>query len=253
MGSGERTVVYHVTRPDRDPAVLVKGRSLKIGRHPSNDVVLRHVSVSRHHATLKWEEGASLPMLVDEGSANGVQAEGERIDGSVSIGSQTRVEIGEVEVTVKPVVLTSPSSESTRLPIRGVAQGKFDDPGKIHRMLIRVEERAQSGTLRLASQSARYEICLREGRIVSASSADGELVGEIALKLALSLEAGAYRFALKNVPAGGALDLSAKEFVEGQFSADFDAAERKTARWAGIASRVDSILGDMKAKGEKDG
>jgi hypothetical protein len=48
---------------------------LQVGRSNASDVVLRHPSVSKLHATLEWDE-AGMHYVSDEGSTNNTQVEG---------------------------------------------------------------------------------------------------------------------------------------------------------------------------------
>ena len=52
---------------------------MTIGRDPDNDVVIDNAGVSRHHATIHYRGGAFE--IRDEGSANGIFVNGERVTG----------------------------------------------------------------------------------------------------------------------------------------------------------------------------
>lgn len=57
--------------------VAVGPRGLRLGRGPSNDLILTESKVSGHHALLEWRDGALV--LVDLRSTNGTTLDGERI------------------------------------------------------------------------------------------------------------------------------------------------------------------------------
>jgi hypothetical protein len=50
---------------------LAGDAELTVGRQPDNDLVLDHPSVSKRHATLKWDAANRRCTVVDHGSTNG--------------------------------------------------------------------------------------------------------------------------------------------------------------------------------------
>lgn len=89
---GERTEalpVVHLGHGDQPVLVITHGSSgvqrheitaarTTIGRHPSSDVFLDDVTVSRHHAVIEASEGQLV--LTDSGSLNGTYVNGARVD-----------------------------------------------------------------------------------------------------------------------------------------------------------------------------
>jgi hypothetical protein len=73
----------HLAVEDGDDVVLVAldRAVLHLGRSPSADIVLDHVTVSRRHAVLSEENGRYV--LLDDRSRNGVLVNGERVGRSV--------------------------------------------------------------------------------------------------------------------------------------------------------------------------
>ena len=73
----------HLAIEDGDDVVLVAVDRpvLHLGRSPSADIVLDHVTVSRRHAVLSEEDGRIV--LLDDRSRNGVLVNGERIGRAV--------------------------------------------------------------------------------------------------------------------------------------------------------------------------
>ena len=61
------------------------------GRHPDSDIFLDDVTVSRHHAEFRVEDGRFL--LIDANSLNGTYVNGDRID-SVTLNTGDEVRIG---------------------------------------------------------------------------------------------------------------------------------------------------------------
>jgi pSer/pThr/pTyr-binding forkhead associated (FHA) protein len=66
---------------------------LHLGRSPSADIVLDHVTVSRRHAVLSAEEGGTV--LLDDRSRNGVEVNGERV-GRALLRNGDVIHLGEV-------------------------------------------------------------------------------------------------------------------------------------------------------------
>ncbi|MGO4441889.1 BTAD domain-containing putative transcriptional regulator [Mycobacterium sp. 2YAF39] len=75
----------------------VKGTSTRIGRRSDNDIVLSDPRVSRHHAVI-IDTGTSF-MLIDAGSANGVELNHTRVRGSAPMVDGCHVRIGELDFT----------------------------------------------------------------------------------------------------------------------------------------------------------
>jgi hypothetical protein len=65
----------HFLLPLRKRAGEGSADRLVVGRSTANDVVLRHPSVSKVHATLEWDE-AGIHYVSDEGSTNNTQLDG---------------------------------------------------------------------------------------------------------------------------------------------------------------------------------
>jgi hypothetical protein len=70
-------------------------RPLSIGRDGDNDIVLNDSSVSRHHARV--ELSADYAQIIDQGSANGVYVNGERVQTAL-ITPGARISIGNVPI-----------------------------------------------------------------------------------------------------------------------------------------------------------
>lgn len=104
-----------VVAPDVDRE-LVSG-SLRIGRHPSSDIVLDDALVSRSHARLVVEDDGSL-LVEDLHSANGVYVNGERLGRHAQrLYDGDRLLIGTCELSVfstRPNECTPPPRASVR-------------------------------------------------------------------------------------------------------------------------------------------
>ena len=89
--------------------VLSDGAKLSIGRHSENDIVLKDMGVSRHHATV---EGREQKLLVfDTGSKNGTIVNGTKVE-SAELHHGDIVKIGK-NCTIKVSVPSPKKKEST--------------------------------------------------------------------------------------------------------------------------------------------
>lgn len=74
----------------------IRGSTVNIGRAPSNDLVLNHPSVSRHHARLTILPGDTT-LLIDLGSLNGMYVNGQQVH-EFKLADQDKVGIGMYEL-----------------------------------------------------------------------------------------------------------------------------------------------------------
>lgn len=74
----------------------IRGATVNIGRAPSNDLVLNHPSVSRHHARLTILPG-DTSLMIDLGSLNGMYVNGQQVH-EFKLSDQDRVGIGMYEL-----------------------------------------------------------------------------------------------------------------------------------------------------------
>ncbi|MCL5054840.1 MAG: ATP-binding cassette domain-containing protein [Firmicutes bacterium] len=81
IGEGTKTCSKcgeHLFLSKQDDATQSSPRTLSIGRDPSNDIVLTHLSVSKHHAQILNKNGESS--IFDLGSLNGTFVNGKKIN-----------------------------------------------------------------------------------------------------------------------------------------------------------------------------
>ncbi|HPU13894.1 MAG TPA: FHA domain-containing protein [Aeromicrobium sp.] len=78
--------------PDAGSRFLLDSDSVSAGRHPSSDIFLDDISVSRRHATFKRVEGGFS--VADEGSLNGTYVNRDRIDGEIVLTGGDEVQLG---------------------------------------------------------------------------------------------------------------------------------------------------------------
>jgi pSer/pThr/pTyr-binding forkhead associated (FHA) protein len=73
--------------------------SLTIGRDQSRSIALPSKTASRKHARLDLING--MPVVIDEGSANGTQVNGATIKGPTRIDETSKVDVGEYRITLQ--------------------------------------------------------------------------------------------------------------------------------------------------------
>jgi tetratricopeptide (TPR) repeat protein len=78
---------------------------ISIGRAPGNDLMLPNYSVSRHHATVAFEDGAFT--IEDLGSKHGTTVGGKRVNGPVTFRAGEKVELGDFVLVFEGPVDTS--------------------------------------------------------------------------------------------------------------------------------------------------
>jgi pSer/pThr/pTyr-binding forkhead associated (FHA) protein len=183
------------------------GEPLRLGRHPSNDVVIRGERVSRFHARIHWD--GELPYLEDLGSLNGTFLEGRRLEGSRILDQTAQLRIGstllvlelEQRAATPPAVLPDAGEELAFFGERQREQrGVLRSQPAVHRLLLDLEAEQRTGALRLSAG----------GHVASLTFCLGKIVGA------------------RHKGRTG-LDAVAKIFQTGQasyrFSADFEASE----------------------------
>ncbi len=78
--------------PDAGARFLLDSDAVTVGRHPSSDMFLDDISVSRRHATFGRSESGYA--VTDLGSLNGTYVNRDRIDGEVVLAGGDEVQIG---------------------------------------------------------------------------------------------------------------------------------------------------------------
>lgn len=96
--------MWRVTATDREgrevARVDIEAGELSIGRDADRQMILASPSVSRRHCRLRVDGNG--PVIVDEGSANGVIVNGVRISGPTAVNQMSRIEVAEFRISVEP-------------------------------------------------------------------------------------------------------------------------------------------------------
>src|SRR3954471_11529826 len=93
---------------------------LSIGRDTDRQLILPSASVSRKHARVIMNGGQ--PMIVDDGSSNGVVVDGMRINQPTPIGPMSRIDVAEFRLTVvnlEQPAAPAPVSVAAPMPMTG--------------------------------------------------------------------------------------------------------------------------------------
>jgi SARP family transcriptional regulator, regulator of embCAB operon len=88
---------YALLRDTSDRTYLLHEAGTRVGRLPDNDIVLDDANVSRHHAVI-IDTGTSF-MITDLRSANGVEVQHQRIQGTATLTDGDVIRIGKHEFT----------------------------------------------------------------------------------------------------------------------------------------------------------
>lgn len=214
-GDDERSAILRGWYRD-DERRLRPGQELRIGRHKENDIVLLDPSVSRFHATIRWDPSLERPFLFDHGSQNGTIVDGHELRSHAALVRQgTVIEIPPYLITCElvncgetPAILTTADDLvalfSERRPD---LQGRLGVGGcSLREVLQRLEVERRSGTLHLdfeGTDAGKITLCL--GKVMACEH--GALQGFRALASLVRPRQGAFRFSRDLEPAEQVMDL----------------------------------------------
>ena len=148
---------------DEPRAIPVLG-TLSVGRDQTNDIVLRHPTVSRRHATLEVDESGAV-WVADLGSSNGTQVDGVPVVGRRRLAVPCRLRVGRVRVWFR---------EQTPSWLEGAAAGRIEPAEGLTELTAEGEVRrcACGGKMWLVpSGDGRRVYCRRCGRPVGPAEA----------------------------------------------------------------------------------
>jgi pSer/pThr/pTyr-binding forkhead associated (FHA) protein len=138
--------VWRITATDREGREVARleleAGDLSIGRDNDRQLVLPAPSVSRRHCRLRIDHNG--PVIMDEGSANGVIVNGIRITAPTPVNQMSRIEVAEFRIAVEPLAppraavpgmpdpsmgMVIPQQMGMPQPAPGVASGYMPMPG----------------------------------------------------------------------------------------------------------------------------
>jgi len=206
----------------RDVHWLAPGGELWVGRHPTNEVVVDAPTVSRFHATIRWDADAERPVLRDVNSSNGTCVDGVRVDAQtpIVIHGGERIRFGREDYTVElvhegvaaPALLTDDSSEVLLFSDHGpVIEDYVWNRDALMRRLLKLEDERRTGTLIVDDGCVEAELVVCLGEIVDARC--GELRGLKAVRAVTQLTRGSVRFSRCFEPLEAEFRLSLRELL----------------------------------------
>lgn len=95
--------------PEAGSRFLLDQDSVSAGRHPSSDIFLDDISVSRRHATFTRRGGGYV--VSDLGSLNGTYVNRDRIDGDIPLSGGDEVQLGKYRLIYFPGTVVAESGQ----------------------------------------------------------------------------------------------------------------------------------------------
>lgn len=231
MSHGRPTLIIRC--PGRKPIRVHPGERLRIGRHASNDLVLSDDTVSRFHAVIQWDPDEDRPFVQDNGSANGIEVDGDCIELRSHLPGGNQVQIGRFTLSCEvtnvderryvAAVTDGPDPDTPAATLEGsdsvvlFSEKKIDihgdatSPEELQRLLLDLEEKQRTGTLsvKTGEQKGRVTFCV--GQVMSAQL--GQATGRDALRDISLLERATYSFSRELRPVEDPLKLSIRRYI----------------------------------------
>lgn len=225
MSANQPTLVVRCA--GKKPLRMGPGQRVRIGRHASNDLVLVDDTVSRFHAVIEWDPDEDRPHVVDSGSANGVEVDGELIEEKCHLPGGNQIMIGRFLIAVEvtgvdgdgaPGVGAPELNDSDSVVLytekREQLSGRASSPEELHRVMLDLEARERTGTLtvRLGVVQGRLTFC--QGLIMTAQC--GPATGHEALREVLTAGSAIYSFSRELRPVEDPLNISTRSYLENE-------------------------------------
>lgn len=191
----------------------------RMGRHPSNDLVLNDRRVSRFHARIVWR--GDQPVLEDCGSHNGTYVDGLALDGPLPLDDGQLVGLGAWDLTVElsepPALIHDDESAFSFFGEDPEEEllGCFRSARDLHRVLLDLEAERRTGTLEVQVLGREGTVTLCLGRVVGARFL--HLEGLPALERLLRSSRGRYRYVSTFELAENTLDVSVRQHLRDGF------------------------------------
>jgi hypothetical protein len=207
---------------DKTPSLILKidghpvytaypGKEFKIGRHKDNDILIPHPTVSRFHATIKWE--GRFPFISDCQSTAGLKVDDLFVSYQHLIKNH-EIKLGDVKIKASyiqkeshiPTQILNPNNpDPAVLPKltdsnnavlfiesdRENIEGSFETTDSFHKILKCLEDSKRTGTLTIKTEiDAKIVFALGKIKLVNCGSHQGLP----ALQQICNFTRGTYRF-----------------------------------------------------------
>lgn len=130
---------------------VVDQEKVRVGRAEENEIVLPQRSVSRHHATIRIEDGT--PVVEDEGSRNETQVDGEVISSPTPISDGAILSFGDVAVQV----LFEGENGAPMPPLMTEEESGVVEDGLGHEAMEKGEPETPAGTMSGGTVASREQ------------------------------------------------------------------------------------------------
>lgn len=194
------------------------GGRARLGRHASNDIVLGDSAASRFHAEVFLGQDGRI-RVVDSGSQNGTFLDGVRVRGEAYATDAAELTLGNCVLalqhlkTADPALIPDASEVVTLFERGGDLRGSFANTRELHRLLLDLEERRETGEIEVCPQAGPpARLAFAAGRVAAARC--GELQGLSALERCLGFPSGGYVFQQRFEPWDGTLDASVEAYLK---------------------------------------
>ena len=187
---------FVITDPNGQTQIFeIDGSTLSIGRADSNDLVLNHPSVSRHHARLTVLPGDTV-LLIDLGSLNGTYVNGQQIQ-EHTITNQDRVYVGMYELKYQ-------TGTEGDLHVETGSQAGQEVTGLVSPQMLSAALRAQAERDAAAPQSAaeRLKALERENNLLKLLLGVGKTLASVLTPEAVLQRVMELVFQMENVERG---------------------------------------------------
>lgn len=226
---GSKSRVYFLLRCLGHRSVeFRRGQVIKVGRHSDNDLVLNDGTVSRFHAEFHWDKDEDRPYVIDLGSANGVEVDGEPVDGRCSLPGDNQVDVGDFTVIMQlkggtrsfrgneAALIQSETLQTNRSVVRLFSEkgkelsGSFENTEELHALLLDLEQNERTGTLEVRSGKQSWRTTFSQGLIVTCYQGDEH--GRALLAAMSESVRGSYKFTKDIEPSEECLNLAPSTF-----------------------------------------
>jgi pSer/pThr/pTyr-binding forkhead associated (FHA) protein len=205
--------------PPSPPVMVVRRRSLVIGRAPESDLVISSRRASRNHAEVTFD--GEQVVIRDLGSTNGTLVNGEPIEGPRTLQLGDRIEVGGIlihyclvdEVAESTINIEDTAAIDWEEVRRHLAEALKGDLRQIplSSILQMLETERKSGGLSIVTDRGTCMVWLEEGRVVHAETP--ELVGATAAHKICQLQEGRFLFEGGHPLTRRTIDLTVTEIL----------------------------------------